>query len=152
MRKNRFDAQANTAFLSSQGSIESSFAGKMNDVAGGTGVFKKSCKPPGAFGFDRLWTAGFMPLGTRPAFSDKLRLQPRDQLGIFTTCSDDHAELFRQHQCLIHFAVIDAEEILVREKNFERRSAVSHNFAKLRFRFFAEFRDRHVKRVIASTC
>jgi len=38
----------------------------------------------------------------------------------------------------------------VREKNFERRSAVSHNFAKLRFRFFAEFRDRHVKRVIAS--
>ena len=123
----------------------------MNDVPGGTGIFKKSCKPASAFGFDGLRTAGLVPLRPGLAFGDELRLKPRDQLSVFAVRSNDHAELLRERQCLIHFAVIDAKEIFVRQENFERRSAVRHNFAKLRFRFFAKFRDRHVKRVIAST-
>src|ERR1700693_388485 len=139
MRKNRFDAQAYAAFLGSEGSFESSFAGQVNDVPGCTGIFKKSCKPPGAFGFNRLRPAGLVPLRPGLTFGNKLRLKPRDKLRVLTVRSDNHAKLLRERQCLIHFTVIDAKEIFVREKNFERRSAVSHNFAKLRFRFFAEF-------------
>src|ERR1700688_4169914 len=132
MRKNRLDAQSNAALLGSQGSIESSCAGKVHHVAGGTGIFKKSCKSPCSFGFNRLRTAGLVPLGTRLAFSDQLRLKPRDQLSVLAVRRDDHAELLGQRQCLVHFSVIDAKEIFVREKNFERRSAVGYNFAKLR--------------------
>src|SRR3984893_3920810 len=151
MWKDCFDAKAHAALFGSKSGIESSFTRQMNDVAGGAGIFKKSCKPPSALGFNRLGSAGLVPLWAGLAFSDKLRLKPRDKLSVLAVRSDDHAELLCERQRLIHFAVIDAKEIFIGEKNFERRSAVGHNFAKLRFRFFGEFRDRHVKRVIAST-
>src|ERR1700680_4017983 len=105
MRKNRFNAKAHAAFLGSQGGFESSFTGQMNDVAGRAGIFKKSRKPPGAFGFDGLRTAGLVPLRSGFPLSDELRLKPRDQLCIFTVRSADHAELSGERQRLIPLAV-----------------------------------------------
>src|ERR1700676_1612305 len=119
MRKNRFDAQAHATLLGSQSGIERSLTGKMNDVARGAGIFKKSCEPPSALGFNGLRPAGLVPLRPSLTFRDELRLKPRDQLSIFAVRRDDHAELFGERKCLIHFAVIDAKEIFVREKNFE---------------------------------
>src|ERR1700674_2310642 len=125
MWKDRFDAKVHAAFLGSKSGIESSFTRQVNDVAGGTGIFKKSCKPPSAFGFNGLGAAGLVPLRAGLAFGDELRLKPRDKLSVFAVRSDDHAELPGEHQRLIHFAVIDAKEIFIGEKNFERRTAIS---------------------------
>src|ERR1700693_1733940 len=122
MWKNRFDAKAHAALLGSKSGFESSFTRQVHHVAGCSGIFKKSCKPVGAFSFDGLRSAGLVPLRAGLALGDKLRLKPRNQLSVFAVRSDDHAQLLRERQRLIHYAIIDAKEIFVRQENLERRS------------------------------
>ena len=61
---------------------------------------------------------------------------------------DDDAELLRQHQSLVHFAIIDTEEVLVGEEDFERTDAVGDDFAKLAFRIGCPVGNRHVEGVV----
>ena len=55
----------------------------------------------------------------------------RNKFRIFAVRRDNHAKTLGKFQRLVHFAVIDAKKVLVREKDFERCGAVSNNLAQL---------------------
>ena len=90
-----------------------------------------------------------MPFGPGLSFRQQLLLQACDKFRVLAMRGDNHAQPFGKLQSLIHFAVIDAEEVLVREKDFERCGAVRHNLPQLRFGLLHELGYRHVEGVVA---
>ena len=91
----------------------------MNDVACRSREFQKTGEMVRAFRLDLNGSAGFVPLGSGFALKEKFLLQLCDQLGIFTVCGCDDAEFLGQFQGLVQFAVIDAEKILVSQKDLK---------------------------------
>lgn len=149
VRDDGFDRQVDTAPLRADGSVERAFAGEVDDVAVGSGVFKEGAKAGGAFHFHGFGAAGFMPFGTGLALGEQALLEATDKLRVFAVGGDDDTELFRQHQGLVHFAIVDTEEILVGEEDFERTDAVCDDFPKLAFRIGCPVGDGHVEGVVA---
>src|SRR5882724_12065258 len=90
-----------------------------------------------------------MPLGASLPLSEQLLLQTRNELRILAMRRDDHTQALGEFQCLIHLAIVDAEEVLIRQKYLERRGAVGDNRPQLRFRLVDKLRDRHMKGIIA---
>ena len=90
-----------------------------------------------------------MPFRTSLAPGEQFLLQPRNQFCIFAVRGHNYSKPLRKFQRLVHFAIIDAEKILVSEKNFERGRSIVNDLAQLRFCFFDKLRHRHVKRVVA---
>jgi len=149
MRKDGLDTKANTTLASGERSVESFLAGEMNDVAGGTRVFEESGETAGPFGLDGFWAARLVPFGAGFAFGEELLLQAHDQFRVFAVRGDDDTEFLGKSQGLKHLGVVNTEEILVSEEDFEGSSTVGDDLAELRFGFAAEFGDRHVEGVVA---
>src|SRR6516225_9989930 len=149
MREDRFDAETDAALSGGKCGRESLLAGEMDNVAGSARVFQEGGETMGAFGFDRFRAARLVKLRARFAFGEVLLLKAGDEFGIFAMRGDDDAEFFRQRKGLEHLSIIDAEEVLVGQEDFEGGRAVGDNFTELRFGVVDEFGDRHVEGVIA---
>lgn len=149
MRENGFDAEADATLLGGKGGAERFFAGEMDDVASSAGIFEEGGETVGAFGFDGFWTAGLVPFGTSFAFGEELLLKASDEFGVFTVGGDNDAEPFGEGEGLKHFGVVNTEEILVGQENFEGGGAVGNDFAKLGFGITDELGDGHVEGVVA---
>src|SRR5438876_10953578 len=121
----------------------------MDHVASRACIFKERCEAASAFGFDRFRTAGFMPFGTRLSLGEQFLLQARHEFRVFAVRGDDHSEALCEFERLVHFGVIDTDEVLVSEKDLERRRSVSNNLSQLRFWFLHKLRYRHVKGILA---
>jgi len=147
--ENGFDAESDAAPASCECYTQSFFAGKVDDVANGASVFEKGGEMAGAFGLDGFGAAGFVPFGTDFAFGEELLLEPGNEFGVFAVRGDDDAKFFRESESLKHFGIVDTEEILVGQENFEGGGTIGDDFTELRFRFSDEFRDGHVEGVVA---
>ncbi len=147
--KNGFDMKLDAARFGGSAAAQALFAGEMDDIAGGAGIFEKSGEAVGAFGFDGFRAAGLVPLGAGLALGEQFLLQAAHQFGVFAVRGDDDAESFGELERLVHLAVVNAEEVLVSEEDFERRDAVGHDLAELGFGFVVEFGDGHVESVVA---
>src|SRR5580698_4278294 len=96
VRDDRLDADPDSACFSGESGAEGGFAGKVNDVAGGSSVLKESGEAAGAFGFDGFGPRGFVPFRSGLALRDQMRLQASDELSILAMSSGDYAELLRE--------------------------------------------------------
>src|ERR1700746_1803180 len=149
MWQHRFHMDSYAARFRIQRGTQRFLARQMYDIAGRSRILKEGRKASGAFGFDRLGTARFVPFGPDLALREKLLLQARHQLRVFAVGCDDHAKALGEFEGLVHFAVIDAKKILVSQKDFERSSAVGDDLPQLRFGFRHKLGYRHMERVIA---
>ena len=90
-----------------------------------------------------------MPFGACLAVGKKKLLQLTDQLSILAVRGGDYAEFRGQLEGVKHLFVIDAEEVLIGEKDFEGCGSVVNDFAELSLGLAVVARDGHMECVVA---